>query len=166
MAEPSKKRISNTTAMLLFAVAIVFDLISIIPFVGQFISTVGGAVTFFIWFTILGIPLISPKKIASWGLNLAVEAFPVLGSVWPGITAGVILMVLITRTEDTLGVQILKTKGVPGPTQAKATRRIQNPGRALEARARLDRMQETRARAETPAKKTPRVGNDLTGDIS
>ncbi len=116
MAEPKEPRINSTQAALLVGTAVVFDLVSLIPAIGQAIATVGSAVVFCIWFLILHVPLISPKKLLTWSLAYLVELVPVLSAL-PGITTGVILMIAITRTEDRLGVQVLSSKGLANPSQ-------------------------------------------------
>jgi len=70
--QPKKKRISTGVAVAMVAVALLFDAISLIPVIGSFISSIFGAGVFGFWFYWLGIPLISPKKLASWGLNFLV----------------------------------------------------------------------------------------------
>lgn len=109
-------RISGTQASLLVGAAVIFDLISLIPAVGQAIATVGSIVVFSIWFLVLGVPLVSPKKLVAWVSAGIIELIPLISAL-PGITAGVILMIAITRTEDRLGVQVLSTKGLANPAQ-------------------------------------------------
>ena len=115
---PAKKepRISSTQASLLVGTAVIFDLISFIPAIGQALSLVGSVVVFSIWFLILRVPLVSPKKLVTWATAGLVEAIPLISAL-PGITTGVILMIAITRTEDRLGVQVLSMKGLANPSQ-------------------------------------------------
>jgi hypothetical protein len=116
--EENKKepRISSTQGVLLVGTAIIFDLISLIPAIGQILAIVGAAVVFSIWFLILHIPLVSPKKLLGWATAGLVEAIPIISWI-PSITGGVILMIAITRAEDKLGLQVLSTKGLANPTQ-------------------------------------------------
>lgn len=146
-----QRRISNGTAVAMVLVALVLDVISLIPVAGSLISAVFGMGIFGLWFYFLGVPLISPKKIASWGLNAIAEAFPAIGSVWIGVTVGVILMIAITRTEDATGLQIANKVPIGKNLSIKDARRAANPGKALEARQRLQRRLERQTQNSAPA---------------
>ena len=68
MEGKKEPRISSTSAALLVGTAVVFDVVSAVPAIGQAIAAVGSAVVFGIWFVILGVPLVSPKKLLTWSL--------------------------------------------------------------------------------------------------
>ncbi len=164
--QPKKKRISTGVAIAMVLVALLLDTISLIPVVGSFISAIFGFGIFGFWFYKLGVPLISPKKLASWGLNFLAEIFPGVGSVWVGVTCGVILMIGITWAEDKTGVQIANKLPVGKNLSVKQARRAANPTRALEAERRLERMRRGRQLREngipdiSPGKERPRL-NDI-----
>lgn len=105
-------RISSTSAALMVATALLFDVISIIPVVGQAIADVGSFVVFLIWFLILGLPLVSPKKLLTTLVAYIIEFIPAISAL-PAITAGVIIMIVISRAEDKTGIQLLDKKGAP-----------------------------------------------------
>jgi hypothetical protein len=102
-------RIDKQTAISMVVVAILFDLISIVPGLNV-VSLVLGNLTFGLWFKMKGVGLIGKKKIATWGGEGIIEAIPALSAL-PGITVGVILMLVITRTEDATVIT------VPQPTK-------------------------------------------------
>ncbi len=113
---PQKRpsRIDNETAALMISTALLLDIISAIPAVGQLIADVGGAVIFFFWFLKLGLPLISPKKITTYCVSFVISIIPIL-SILPEITVAIVAFIIITRGEDELGIQVLSSKGLAAP---------------------------------------------------
>ncbi|MDQ5928160.1 MAG: hypothetical protein QG633_598 [Patescibacteria group bacterium] len=104
-------RISNISAIKMVAAGILLDLVALIPFVGGYAAEIIGGLTFFLWFLILGLPLMSPKTLTNWALNLIVGETATAGA-WPGFTIGAILTVVMTRTEDKTGLDVMSlTKG-------------------------------------------------------
>lgn len=99
-------RISDIGATKMIATGVLFDLIALIPIVGGYSAEIIGGMTFFLWFLILGLPLMSPKTLANWALNLIVGETATAG-VWPGFTIGAILTVIMTRTEDKTGLDVM-----------------------------------------------------------
>ncbi len=151
--ETEAARVSKVQATLMICTAIILDLIGLIPVVGQYFALIGAFVIFGIWFLILRVPIID--KIKTIILNGTAEAIPVVGDVWVGITAGVIL--IIVDEVDGLGILkfLKKFKGgkvLPkdlGRTVNKGVRRIENPERTLQAQERLRRIRERNAAPET-----------------
>lgn len=147
--EKKQPRITNTSAFLMVGTAIVFDLISIVPVIGQAVAVVGSAIVFLIWFLILRLPLISPKKLLTIALSYLGESVPAI-SVLPLITLGVILMIVFTRAEDKLGIRVLDKVGAgkvsAGAVRAerKAVRRALDPERTARTQERLARMKVSR----------------------
>lgn len=146
-----KRRITNVTAVFMVVVAIIMD------FLGP-IGTVGGTIIFFIWFTLLNIPLIGPKQLVRWGLNLVGEV--VTAGVWTGMTVGILLMIGVTRAEDKLGIDVLGKIPIAKKIgnlkdlermKNKAVRRIQNPQRTRLAEERLQRMRQKGINIGKPA---------------
>jgi len=159
--EKKQPRISNTTAFFMVAVAIILDLLALIPIVGGILAGVGGVVIFGIWFLMLGIPLIGPKQLTRWGLNLLGET--VTAGLWAGMTMGVILMITLTRAEDKTGISLVNriapAKGVVGARAQlkKDVRRLKNIPRTTEAMERLQRMRARRENAGELAKAKPEM---------
>lgn len=110
--EKKESKISDTTAALMIGTAVILDLISIIPVVGQAFASVGSFVIFLIWFLILGLPLVTPKKLLTTLSAYIIEFIPAISAL-PAITVGVILMIVLTRAEEKTGIKLLDKKGVP-----------------------------------------------------
>lgn len=104
MAEGKPQRIDNITAGLMITVAVVFDLISLIPVV-NIISAVAATLIFGLWFLLLGIGFANPKRIATWATGLLVEAIPFL-SILPGLTIAVAVTIFMIKLEDKTGLKI------------------------------------------------------------
>lgn len=148
------RRIDPVTRYKLIGTAIIFDLISIIPVVGQFLAIGGAGITFYIWFKMLGVSFISPKKIVTTVVEYIGEAIPVVSAL-PLITTGTIIMIVLTDIEDKTGVGVagLATGKIPkgqlkkdiSRTANKTVRREANPERVARARERLVRMKEQQA---------------------
>lgn len=115
MSSEKKERINTTNASLMIGTALILDVISAAPIVGQIVADVGSFVIFLIWFLILGLPLLSPKKITVYAVSFVVSIVPVLSAL-PEITLAIVAFILITRAEDKLGVQVLSRKGLTNPT--------------------------------------------------
>jgi hypothetical protein len=112
--EPEKKlRISKIMGALLVIFAISIDLIEmLLEWLGigilgiSTLLSVGTAVIFWIWFKMLGVSFAtSPKRFATMALTSVAEIIPGLdaigGFLW---TIGIILLVVMTRSEDKGGV--------------------------------------------------------------
>lgn len=128
---PKESKISNTTGALMVATAGILDLISIIPVVGQALASVGSFVIFLIWFLILGLPLVTPKKLLTTLSAYVIEIIPAISAL-PAITVGVILMIVLTRAEEKTGIQLLDKKGVPTfGTLAKAGSAVRTAGKMV-----------------------------------
>lgn len=149
MASETKYRINNLNATLMVCVAVIMDLLG--P-----VGTVLGTGIFYVWYKILDIPIFSPKQLTRWGLNLLGEA--ATAGVWAGMTVGVVLMIMLTRTEDRLGIDIAGKINVKNPgkaagkvstaaqrTERKAARRTADPQRAARAQERLERLRAKKA---------------------
>lgn len=152
----------------MIAVAIVFDLMALIPVVGAVVGGVVGVVLFGFWFYTKGVPLISPRYFLRWLLNLVGEGVSV--GLWAGMTFGVILIIAATRAEDAAGVSVLDKIPVGAKnvgtlaTQAqrdakKALRRAANPERTAQAQARLNRLRQ--AKESVPAQSSSSIIQDL-----
>ncbi len=113
-------RISWTTAFLMISLTIVFDLTEIIiDWLGNLTAAfglgllfwglnIGGVIfmglTFFVWFKIKNIPIFtSPKRIATSAITFIGEMIPVINNL-PGWTIGIIVIIIISRSEDRGGI--------------------------------------------------------------
>lgn len=99
-------KISKETAWMMITVAIFFDLISflinLIPIVGQVISIAIPIVaypTFFLWFMLKGVKLMTTKRIAAMGGGFVVEVIPLVNML-PGVTASVVFTILSTKVKE------------------------------------------------------------------
>jgi hypothetical protein len=113
----TESRISKSTSGLMIAVAVLFDvangLINLVPIAGQILSdfvTIVAYGTFWLWFTILGISMIDPKKALRFFGTGGIEMIPVINAL-PALTLGVFLTISMVKLED---------KGIALPTPAKA----------------------------------------------
>lgn len=97
-------RIDNVTAGLMVALAVAFDLLSLIPFV-NIVVDVAALVSYGIWFAIKGVGFINPRRFATMVVTVVVEAIPAL-SVLPGFTVAIIATILMIKSEDRLGVNV------------------------------------------------------------
>lgn len=104
--QPREFRVNDTNMFLMIGVAVLLDLIGLIPVVGGYAAEILGALTFILWFLILSLPLMSPKTVANWALNLIVGE-SVTAGVWPGFTIGIILTIVMARFEDKTGLDAM-----------------------------------------------------------
>lgn len=146
-------KISNATFGLMIATALFYDLLSIVPVVNWFVA-IFAWLTFALWFMILGVGLISPKKVATWGSSAVIGVIPVLAAI-PELTLAVIITVILIRAEDELGIKI-PTPGANNPLKggrgrlAKTGRRMsQTPEHGRQSLARLDRINRLRKNQES-----------------
>lgn len=98
-------QISNIWAFLMLGTALFIDIIvffiNLIPFIGQLISICIGFVAylgFFLWFTLKGIRLMTPKRIAAMGTGFLISLIPLLNML-PEITFSVVATIMSTRVK-------------------------------------------------------------------
>lgn len=104
-------RISAFESGLMIAVAVIYDLIQIaltwtlgwigIGFIGSWLMTLWGGMTFGLWFTLKGASIMSGRRAAALGLGAILEVIPLLNAL-PGWTVSVIIGLSVTRAEDIL----------------------------------------------------------------
>ena len=114
--EPRPQRINNITAGFMIAVAIVFDLISIIPFINILVDIVAWLV-FGFWFALLGVGFINPRRFAVMATSFIVGAIPVVSTL-PELTVAIIVTILMVKSEDKLGI---KLPGSPAKPSVRAS---------------------------------------------
>lgn len=113
----SKNRVGVITAGFMVGIALLFDLLQflfsmlhVIPFIGTQIAigvtwfiTVLALGIFGLWFTLLGVKYFTGKQVQAKLVALfgpiALELIPLVGAL-PAITAGVVVLIVISRYED------------------------------------------------------------------
>jgi hypothetical protein len=104
---PSKKnRIGNSEIILLVVFALIFDIISLIPFL-NFVTVIvaQGLMAFF--FSIHGVNVLSKKRAIPYVLGWIIEFIPAI-SVIPAITLETIIIIVMVRFEDKTGISVGK----------------------------------------------------------
>jgi hypothetical protein len=101
---PKGSRIGIASMVMMPAVALFFDLISFIPFVGAL-----AWVVFTFWLHLLGVELWSARKFATMGTSTIMELIPVL-SVLPTVTIGIIAIIIMVKFEERTGIKIPSLK--------------------------------------------------------
>ena len=121
MADVKPQRIDNIIAGLMIFTALIFDVLSIIPWV-NIITDIAAILLFGLWFMLLGVGFMNPRRIATWATAGIIEAIPIL-SILPGITVGVAATIFMVKLEDKTGLKIPGKVGGGGklPTPSKPT---------------------------------------------
>ncbi|MEK7606451.1 MAG: hypothetical protein AAB458_02575 [Patescibacteria group bacterium] len=157
--QKSQRRISNVTAVLMVIVAVVLDLINLIPVVGVLVGNILALLIFGLWYLMLGIPIMGARQFARWGTSWLIDTISV--GYLPGITLGAILIIVVTRTEDKTGISLIDKVKPTSAGTLKNARRAANPERTLQARDRLERRLARRAQesegAATKPKEHPQI---------
>lgn len=98
-------KISNTVAFIMVSVAIFFDvsvfLINLIPIAGQIIGSIIGIFAYLIfifWYLMLGMRLLTRKRVSTIGGGLLISIIPILNML-PDITLSVLLTIASTRVK-------------------------------------------------------------------
>jgi hypothetical protein len=106
----SRQRIKWWMATCLISVALLIDAIqALLTFmvIGAVLSpiiSVGAAFLFWLWYQILGVSYIkNPKRLTTFGVQSLIEIIPAI-DIFPALTLGNIITVLITRSEDKGGI--------------------------------------------------------------
>ncbi len=98
------QRISLLSATGLILTAFILDVGSLIPLV-NWITAGMATIIFGIWFYLLGISFINPKLLGSALVSFIIETIPFLS--WlPSLTAAVIAVIIIVKSEDRLGIKL------------------------------------------------------------
>ncbi|GEM_PF-4259925 len=100
------EKLSQGTKYLMYGTAIFFDLlialINIIPIAGQIIGLAISVLAygiFFFWFSLKGVRMLTPKKLASMGLGFLFSWTPL-----PAITASVFFTIFFEKREELLAI--------------------------------------------------------------
>lgn len=97
-------RITNTAAVILVVLAIICDIIGLIPFVESFIAVlywIGAGI--YMW--LRGMGIFNGKLLASESISLASSIIPAIQAL-PGITVGIIAVIIISRAEEKTGISV------------------------------------------------------------
>jgi len=114
MDEKKTNRISNLVCVALVAIALVCDLIGLIPFAKDFIGPLFWiGVSFYLWTKGMGM-FNSWPKVAAMGLDLIASMIPAIQEL-PELTLGIVVIIILIRFEDKTGMSLVK------PLQGKIT---------------------------------------------
>jgi len=98
-------QISSTWAFIMVGVALCFDaivfFINFIPLLGQIAGMIIGFVaylTFWLWFMLKGVRMMTPKRAAAMGTGFLISLIPLLNML-PEITISVVITIASTRVK-------------------------------------------------------------------
>lgn len=108
-------RIGMFSSVVLICIAGFFDILTLIPGLGDILGIVFWTIASVYLYT-KGVGMFSGKKIATSAISFVVELIPAIQAL-PALTAGIIAVLLIIRIEDKTGMSIVKPmkKGVTPP---------------------------------------------------
>lgn len=111
----TKYRISAGMSVLLIAFAVICDLFSLIPFIGDIFGSIFWIIVG-IYFWTKGMGILNGRKLAVTAISFVAEMIPVVQEL-PMLLAGIIAMLFIIRVEDKTGKSLIKpmSKGVTPP---------------------------------------------------
>lgn len=109
--KPKTKRLGMGESILIVVFALVFDLLSLIPFLNIVVVLVAqGLLALF--FFLHGISVFSKKKAVTFTIGTVVELIPFL-SMLPALTAQTIAIIILTNIEDKTGLSVPSASVVP-----------------------------------------------------
>ena len=103
MAKPSP-RINTLNAIGLISLAALLDIISLIPLINIAVDLLA-MIIFGLWFYLLGVGFINPRRFITALAALIVEFIPILSGL-PGFTVAVIATIVMVKSEDRLGFKL------------------------------------------------------------
>lgn len=110
----TKYRIGTLAIVLLVALAGIFDLLSLIPFVGDFVGPIFWIIAS-IYFWEAGLGFVNGRRLAVSAISMVAELIPVVQGL-PAILAGIIAIIVMTRVEDKTGISLNPLQKKPGMT--------------------------------------------------
>lgn len=126
-------RVKNTGAILIAFFAIFCDLVSLIPFVGDFVGPIFWVIVGIYLYT-AKVKLLDAKRLAVMGADMVIKMIPVLQELPVELLIGWIAIVMMTRIEDRAGISMNPTKiGTTAPriqripVNAQEGTRLPNP---------------------------------------
>jgi len=98
--ENKEKGLGNPTIILMFVVAIFFDVTQwLLAFIFMdWLLSIFAYLTFFIWFKIKGISFMKPKRLFVAGTSFLLEIIPFIAAL-PALTAAVVITALDSKTK-------------------------------------------------------------------
>lgn len=142
-------RISNTVGVGMLAVAVIYDLLSLIPVVTYIVIPLAW-LHFWLWFQLHGVNIgfADPKKLLTMGGVSLIEIIPGVGNISPTWVLGIGLQLFLVRTEDKTGISVSSVgdivKGGKRNVKKMARRAKRSPEKQREAIQRLNRMQDVK----------------------
>jgi hypothetical protein len=120
MEEQKKYRISTSASFLLIVTALIFDVLTLIPIVGDFLGPLFWILAS-VYFWKIGMGLVNGRKLAVTIISLVIELIPVAQEL-PAIVLGIIVIIVMTRVEDKTGISLnpMKKPGVTPPRIPRA----------------------------------------------
>ncbi len=117
----AKSKISNVSAFLMLAVALLYDLVQIasewigIGLVVGWVITIWAGLHFYFWMKIKGVSYVSPRRIVPFAIAFIIDIIPgtdasiILAFTW---IVGIFVIVLMLRMEEVMGIKVkLKPAG-------------------------------------------------------
>ncbi len=92
----------GSTIALMSGVALLFDVISAIPLIGNLLGILAG-LTFYLWFKKYGIHFNTPTRAITMIVTFIIEALPVVSAL-PAWTALVLITILSHKAEEKLNM--------------------------------------------------------------
>ncbi len=120
--QPTKPnyRMGRTSIVIIVFLAGVADLLSVIPFVGDFISPIFWLFAA-VYFWKNGLGMLNPGRLATSLISLVAEIIPFVQAL-PTIFAGTVVIIVMSRIEDRTGFSLnpLKKPGVTPPRMQRS----------------------------------------------
>lgn len=116
MEGTTKYRIKTGGAIIMAAFALFLDLVSLIPFVGDFAGPIFWIIAA-VYLYIAGIKLLDGKRLAVMGADMVIKMIPYLQELPVELLIGWLAIVVMTRIEDKTGISLnpLKKPGITPP---------------------------------------------------
>ena len=115
-----KNRLGNFTIVILTALSIVADLLTLIPGAGDIVGWLFWGIMGVV-FWMKGLGFVNPKRLAVGAVSIIVELIPGFQAL-PTIAAGMIAVIAMTRAEDKLGISLNPLQKTPGVTMPRNQR--------------------------------------------
>jgi hypothetical protein len=104
-----KYRMGIVGIVILILLATIADLLSLIPFVGDFVGPIFWVmVSIYLWK--IGCGLINSKRLATEIISIVIEVIPVAQEI-PSIIICMAIIIILVRVEDKTGIKMIGSKG-------------------------------------------------------
>ena len=119
-----KSKIGLISAIMLIVLALLFDLMSFIPIIGNIMTWIFWVIiSVYFWF--IGMGVVNNKRIVIAISSGIIESIPFISWV-PSITVGMIAIILMSVFEDKTGISLNKITKNPGITPPRTQRKQVN----------------------------------------